>query len=97
MTTGDLPSAEERARERARAFTDLMWHAGAFVIINAMIWMLDLITGASGVQWAYWVTIFWGIGLAFHVLTYLIEDSGASERKYEEFLSEEQRRQDHGV
>jgi hypothetical protein len=62
---------EERAR-RARYLTGVMWHAGAFLIINVFFWVLDLLVGQAGVQWAYWITLFWGFALAFHVLAYLV-------------------------
>ena len=84
---------EERARKRASDFTGLMWHAGTYVIVNAFLWILD-IAGGDGVQWAYWVTIPWGIGLAFHALAYKLDDSGMEERKYRKFLAEEQNEQD---
>jgi hypothetical protein len=86
---------EARARERTESFTGLMWHIGTFVVINAFLWVLDIVVGVGGVQWAYWITFFWGIGLAFHVLAYLIGDSGVEERKYQKFLAEEQKRQAH--
>jgi hypothetical protein len=44
---------DERAHKRAKASTSLLWHIGAFIIINAFFWILDLSTGAAGVQWAY--------------------------------------------
>lgn len=91
MVQADKNTAEARAHKRAEAFTDLMWHIGAFVVINAFLWILDLMTGADGVQWAYWITIFWGFALAFHVVAYLVGDSGVEERKYQEFLAEEER------
>ena len=62
---------EERAR-RTRYLTGLMWHAGAFLIITVFFGILDLIVGQAGLQWAYWITLFWGVGLAFHVLAYLV-------------------------
>jgi len=62
---------EEQAR-RARYLTGLMWHVGAFLIINTFFWVLDLIIGQSGIQWAFWITLFWGVALAFHVLAYLV-------------------------
>jgi hypothetical protein len=62
---------EEQAR-RAKYLTGLMWHIGAFLIINAFFWILDAMTGQAGIQWAYWITLFWGFALAFHVLAYLV-------------------------
>ncbi len=68
MTASTTTEAARRAKYR----TDVMWHAGAFLIINAFFWIIDLITGQSGVQWAYWITLFWGFALAFHVLAYIV-------------------------
>ena len=62
---------EEQAR-RATSLTGLMWHVGAFLIVNAFLWVLDAIVGQSGIQWAFWITLFWGLALAFHVLAYLV-------------------------
>ena len=93
IAQGEESTAEARARKRAKSYTGLLWHIGTFVVINAFLWVLDIVAGAPGIQWAYWITIFWGIGLAFHVLAYLIDDSGVEERKYRKFLTEERERQ----
>jgi hypothetical protein len=74
---------EERARRQAKYATDLIWHAGTFVIINAMLWFLDIV-GGQGVNWAYWVTIFWGIALAFHALAYFVDG-----RRLEDHITQE--------
>ena len=93
MTTGrDLDSAESRARARVKDYTDFMWHLASFVIVNAFLWALDLWQG-GGLDWAFWPTIGWGIGLAFHAAAYFIGDSSQS-RRYQKFLSEERSRQD---
>ncbi len=81
----------EQARRRARYLTGLMWHAGAFLIINAFFWVLDLGVGQSGLQWAYWITLFWGFALAFHTLAYIIDGRQVEERKTEQYLTDRQR------
>jgi hypothetical protein len=96
MAPAGESTPEDRAHKRAKAFSGLMWHIGAFVIINAFFWILDLTTGAEGVQWAYWITVFWGLALAFHVLAYFVGDSGAEQRKYRQFLREEQEQEPGG-
>ncbi len=53
-----------------RALTDLWWHTGAFLVVNAFLWIQDLALG-DGVNYAYWVTIPWGIGLAIHAMAHL--------------------------
>lgn len=51
----------------------LEWHIGTFVIINAFFWVLDFGLGQDGLQWAHWITGFWALALAFHVLAYLVD------------------------
>lgn len=46
---------------------ELIWHGSAFVLVNAFVWMQDIAIG-GGVDYAYWLTIPWGIGLAIHAL-----------------------------
>jgi hypothetical protein len=82
---------EERARKRAREFVGLLWHVATFAIVNAFLWGLDIVTG-GGVQWAYWVSIAWGIGVAFHIAAYMFDDSGFEEKAYRRFLAKEQDR-----
>ena len=65
-----------------------MWHVAVYAIINPLLWMLD-ITQGSGVDWAFWPTIGWGVGLAFHVASYVIDESGTEGRAYQKFLAEE--------
>ena len=93
MAEASASTPEDRARQRAKAYTGLLWHVGVFVVINAFLWLLDATVGTEGIQWAYWVTLFWGLGLAFHVVAYLVDGSGFEERKYQKFLAEEKQRQ----
>ena len=91
QTSENTPEA--RARKRAKSYTGLMWHIGTFLVINAFFWLLDIATGVDGVQWAYWITIFWGLALAFHVVAYGVGGSGLEERKYQKSLADEQQQQ----
>jgi hypothetical protein len=89
-TGTDTPEAW--ARQRARYLSGLLWHAGAFLIINAFFWILDLGVGQAGLQWAYWITLVWGFALAFHALAYYVDGRGVQERKYREYLEDAQHR-----
>jgi hypothetical protein len=63
-------SRSERAvRTSNRALSDLLMHVGVFVVVNAFIWIQDIALG-EGLDYAYWVTIPWGLGLAAHATTY---------------------------
>jgi hypothetical protein len=58
-----------RAAAQPSALRDLLVHATVFVVVNAFIWLQDIGMG-GGVEYAYLVTIPWGIGLAIHALAY---------------------------
>ena len=73
-------SDEELADRQAEYLTGLVWHVGTFVIINGFLWALDIVVGAEGVQWAFWVTLCWGVGLAFHALAYLVAGRNLHQR-----------------
>lgn len=51
-----------------RRSSEILWHLGIFVVVNALIWAQDLATG--GGVYAYWVTIPWAVGLGAHAIAY---------------------------
>lgn len=91
MAQREMRTVEERAQRRAKYLSGLVWHAGTFLIINAFFWYLDL-TGQSGLQWSYWITVAWGLALAFHALAYYVDGRGLEERKARQYIEEEKRR-----
>lgn len=91
MAGASTSTPQERADKRVKSFTDLMWHIATFVIVNGFLWAIDLTQG--GADWAYWVTLGWGIGLAFHVAAYLLDSNGGQSRRYQRYLEEEENRQ----
>jgi hypothetical protein len=48
----------------------LITHIIVFVLVNGLLWLQDILAG-GGLEYAYWVTIPWGIGLLAHVVAYL--------------------------
>lgn len=92
MNDLDTSTPEQRAMTRVKEFTDVMWHAATFLIINGFLWWIDIATGEAGVNWAYWVTIMWGLGLAFHIAAYFLDQNGLQNRRYQRFLAEERER-----
>jgi hypothetical protein len=85
-------TAEERARKRVEEFVGLMWHLVVYVVVNGFLWGIDLAQG-GGVEWAYWVTMAWGIGLLFHIVAYFIDRSGFQDRRYQRYLAQERSRE----
>jgi hypothetical protein len=90
MATTTTETAEATARRRARYLTGLLWHIGAFTIINGFFWLLDALLGADGLQWAYWITLFWGFALAFHAVAWFIDGRNLEQRKTRQYLDDEQ-------
>ena len=84
-------SPEARARKRLKDYNGLLWHAVTFVVVNLFLWFLDLLPG-DGIDWAYWTTIPWGIGMAFHAAAYWIGDDDDLNPRYERYLEEERQR-----
>ena len=82
MSTELHPTAEERAAKRVKDRTDVMWHVATYVIINGFLWLIVP-------QAAFWVTLGWGIGLAFHIASYVIGDDGPDNKRYQRYLAEE--------
>lgn len=82
-------SAQELAERRAHYLTGLLWHLGTFVIVNAFLWFLDAFTGQDGLQWAYWITLFWGLALLFHLLAWMIDGRQVERRSAQRYLERE--------
>lgn len=86
MATHAPSTPEERAAKRVKDYTDVLWHVATYVIINGFLWLI-------APQAAFWVTIGWGIALAFHVAYYFIGDAGPGNRRYQAFLAQERARE----
>jgi fatty acid desaturase len=59
----------EQALRRVKKRRDLHTHAFAYLTINVLLWGVWAIIGAtshSWFPWPLWVTLGWGIGLAFN-------------------------------
>lgn len=51
----------------ATGWGDVLAHSVAFVLVNAFLWIQDIAMG-DGLNYAYWATIPWAVGLAAHVI-----------------------------
>jgi hypothetical protein len=54
--------------QAATGRADVLAHTAVFAAVNAFLWLQDILIG-GGLNYAYWVTIPWGIGLVAHALT----------------------------
>ncbi len=58
-----------RISKTSTARGDLLWHTGVFILVNAFVWAQDFALG-TGLDYAYLMTIPWGIGLAIHAFLF---------------------------
>jgi len=86
VATETHSTPEQRAKQRTEDFYGLAWHVATYVIINVFLWVIVP-------QAAFWVTLGWGIGLAFHVAFYFIGDDGPNSKRYQKYLEEERARE----
>lgn len=87
MATQPHRTPEERAAQRVEDHNALLWHVAAYVIVNVFLWVIVP-------EAAFWVTLGWGIGLAFHLAAYFIGDDGTDSRRYQRYLEEERDREE---
>jgi hypothetical protein len=65
-----------RPRVESTPFSDLVLHAGVFTAVNAFVWIQDFAIG-GGLDYAFWLTIPWAIGLAIHAGFYFFGPKAA--------------------
>jgi hypothetical protein len=87
---GKDPKLWEIARERANFKTNLF----SYIIINVFLWVLWYFTqdqdDHEGWPWPIWVTLGWGIGVAFHYFeAYVDQGSNSVEKEYEKLKNKE--------
>jgi hypothetical protein len=54
--------AKRQARKRVGLYTNLFW----CIVVNIFMYILDY-SNNSSIDWAYWVTFGWGIGILLKV------------------------------
>ena len=86
MATEARSTPEQRAAQRVKNVTDVLWHGATYVIINVFMWLIVP-------QAAFWITLMWGVALAFHIAYYFIGDDGPRNRRYQAFLAQERARE----
>jgi hypothetical protein len=63
----------EMAKKHLKMVRDFMYHLMVFVFVNGLLVILDVRAGTAdgavlGLDWAYWVILFWGMGLVGHAI-----------------------------
>ena len=61
----DDKGLREKAEKRVEEKKGFYWDLGAYVVVNAGLFLIWLFTGA-GYPWFVWPLLGWGIGVVFH-------------------------------
>ena len=74
----------EMAKKHVKDVRDFFYHLMTFVLVNAMLVAVDVrVDGGRevlGLDWAYWVIIGWGFGIAGHAISVFFGDSRVQRR-----------------
>ena len=74
-TTPDVDREEQlrrRARKRVEDVKGFYIHLGIYLIVNTALFVLNMVTNPDHL-WFYWPLIGWGIGLAIHGFSLVME------------------------
>ena len=85
---------ELEIRRRVEAKYDernaLLIHLISYAGVNVLVWLIWLFS-TGGFPWPLFVTLFWGIGMAGHLLDYYNKHGGGAEKREERIQEEVQR------
>ena len=84
------PKLWQIARKRANFKSNLF----TYIVINAFLWILWYFRSGQqdhpGWPWPLWVTLGWGLGLAFHYFgAYVYPENNSVEKEYEKLKEKE--------
>ena len=70
--------ALERAKKHVKDVRDFYYHLMTYVLVNALLVIIDLRGGAGGgflgLDFAYWLIIGWGFGILGHAISVFFGD-----------------------
>ena len=85
---------ELEIRRRVEAKYDernaLLMHLVSYAGVNVLVWLIWLFS-SGGFPWPLFVTFFWGIGMAGHLLDYYQKHGGGANKREERIQEEVQR------
>lgn len=85
-----------KAEQRADAKIGFRKHFIAFVVVNAALIAINLLTSPD-VLWFVWPLLGWGIGVVAHFAAVYIDDASARERAVQAEIEKLRDRQEGGV
>ena len=85
MSRSEADAGLESARQHNKRVRDFWYHFMVYVFVCGLLVVLDLRGGAGdgavfGLDWAYWLILFWGFGVAGHGISVFFSDYRAERR-----------------
>jgi hypothetical protein len=94
MNDTDYQERYKRAKKRVNEIKEFYTHLAAFVCVNILVYIIDL-TDNGNIDWAYWVTLGWGIGVVAHFFSVFGESiflgHNWEERKIRQLMDEDEK------
>ncbi len=78
----DYDKLRKRVEKRIKARQEFFSHLVTFLMVNAFLWMIWVVTGAGGFPWPIFVTGGWGIGVVANAME-VYAQSGMAEQARE--------------
>ena len=71
--------ALEGAKKHVKNVRDFYYHLMTYVVVSALLVIVDRQGGTGahpvlGLDWAYWVILFWGLGVLGHAISVFFGD-----------------------
>ena len=73
----------EEAKKRVKELAEFYRNFISYIFFNIILILINLVTSPDSL-WFYWVTIFWGIGIALHAANVFILKGRFLGKKWEE-------------
>lgn len=75
---------QQSEQAQRKAVRDFLYHSIVYVFVVAMLVIVDVRAGTAGgailgLDWAYWVALAWGLGLAGHAVYAFMGDREPSD------------------
>ena len=73
-------------KQHLKAVRDFLYHLMVYVFVGTLLVFVDVREGQGanavlGLDWAYWVILFWGIGVAGHAISAFFGDHRIEARR----------------
>lgn len=90
--------AAEMEEYRTHILRGLYTHLGVYVVVNAFLVLLNMLTSHGRIDWAPYVIVSWGIGIGCHLVAAAVQLKSPGGEEFQDWRAENDgRRRHHGI